>query len=123
MRPTSSLLASAVAPRSREVPAGRDAKQTRPVRKTLSRTWSGARNYLVGGGAVHLVLWVYGLLIDKESVANFVPVNAADDWLHLGLGAGMVALGLVLSRRRESVDTSDGPGRTSTLTPGGRNRR
>lgn len=65
----------------------------------MARTPSQARNYLVGGGAVYLVLWIYGLFIDHNSSANFVPVNNADNWLHLVLGVGMLALGLVLSRR------------------------
>ncbi|MEU4516953.1 DUF4383 domain-containing protein [Nonomuraea wenchangensis] len=67
---------------------------------TLARTWSGARGFLVGGGVVYLVLWVYGLLVGHDSPANFVPLNTADNWLHLVLGVGMVALGLLLSRRR-----------------------
>ncbi|MGM1061845.1 DUF4383 domain-containing protein [Saccharothrix sp. Mg75] len=62
----------------------------------LARTVLGARGYLIGGGSVYLVLWFYGLVVDKGSAANFVPLNDADDWLHLGLGAGMVALGLAL---------------------------
>ena len=66
----------------------------------MARTWSGARSFLIGGGAVYLVLWVYGLLIDQKSTANFVPVNDADNWLHLLLGAAMVALGVALSRSR-----------------------
>ena len=66
----------------------------------LSRTDSGARAYLVGGGAIYLVLWVYGLVVDQASAANFVPVNTADNWLHLLLGLGMIALGVLLSRRR-----------------------
>jgi hypothetical protein len=65
-----------------------------------ARTWSAARGYLIGGGVIYLLLWLYGLLIDKESSANFVPVNSADDWLHLFLGLGMIALGAALSRRR-----------------------
>ncbi|GAA3818393.1 DUF4383 domain-containing protein [Sphaerisporangium flaviroseum] len=65
----------------------------------LARTWSGARNYLVGGGVVYLVLWIYGSLINHESSANFVPVNTADNWLHLALAIGMIALGLLLTRR------------------------
>lgn len=64
-----------------------------------ARSWKASRGYLVGGGVVYLVLWVYGLVIDKDSSANFVPVNSADDWLHLLLGLGMIALGLVLGRQ------------------------
>jgi hypothetical protein len=66
----------------------------------LSRSDAGARAYLVGGGAVYLVLWLYGLVVDQASAANFVPVNTADNWLHLVLGLGMIALGVLLSRRR-----------------------
>ena len=58
----------------------------------------GARAFLVGGGVIYLVLWLYGLIIDKDSGANFVPLNSADDWLHLVLGLAMIALGLVLYR-------------------------
>ncbi len=66
-----------------------------------TRAVSSARTFLIAGGAVYLVLWLYGLVIDKTSAANFVPLNAADDWLHFGLGVGMIALGLVLRPRRE----------------------
>jgi hypothetical protein len=51
--------------------------------------------YLLGGGAVYLVLALYGFLTDQVTDANFVPVNTADDWLHLGLAAGMIGLGAV----------------------------
>ncbi|HET6287748.1 MAG TPA: DUF4383 domain-containing protein [Amycolatopsis sp.] len=61
----------------------------------LARTVSGAKAFLVGGGVIYLVLWLYGLLIDHGSAANFVPVNNADNWLHLGLAVGMLALGLI----------------------------
>jgi Domain of unknown function (DUF4383) len=63
----------------------------------LARTVSGARMYLIGGGAIYLVLWLYGLIVSQDSAANFVPVNTADDWLHLVLGLGMIGLGLALS--------------------------
>src|SRR3954462_1806246 len=65
----------------------------------LSRTNTSARSYLVGGGAIYLVLWLYGLVIDRQSSANFVPVNTADNWLHFLLGVGMIALGVVLGKR------------------------
>lgn len=64
----------------------------------LARTASGARGFLIGGGAIYLLLWLYGLLIDMTSDANFVPVNDADNWLHLVLAIGMIGLGVALSR-------------------------
>ena len=66
----------------------------------LARTAAQARTYLVYGGAIYLVLFVYGLIVGQESAANFVPVNTADDFLHLILGIGMVGLGLALTRDR-----------------------
>lgn len=59
---------------------------------------ASSRTYLLVGGLIYLALWVYGLATDHDSDANFVPLNDADNWLHLGLGAGMVLLGLVLAR-------------------------
>ncbi|WGW12215.1 DUF4383 domain-containing protein [Saxibacter everestensis] len=68
----------------------------------MARTVSGARGYLIWGGVIYLVLWIYGLLIGHESMANFVPFNSADNWLHLVLGVVMVALGLLLTRNRRT---------------------
>jgi Domain of unknown function (DUF4383) len=62
----------------------------------LSRTFSPARRYLVAGGTVYLLLFVYGLVVPHDSVANVLPVNDADTWLHLGLGAVMITLGVTL---------------------------
>ena len=64
----------------------------------MARSAAQSRNYLIGGGAIYLVLWIYGLLIGKDTAANFVPVNVADDWLHFVLGVAMVGLGVALSR-------------------------
>lgn len=79
-----------------------------------ARTPGGARGFLIGGGVVYLVLWVYGLVVDHGSDANFVPLNNADNWLHLGLGVGMIALGLLTARgaRRSTggVEAARGPG-------------
>jgi hypothetical protein len=69
----------------------------------LARSFSGARTYLIGGGAVYLVLWIYGLVIDQTSAANFVPINTADNWLHFFLGLGMIGLGVALSRDARSA--------------------
>jgi hypothetical protein len=64
----------------------------------LARTFAGARTYLVGGGAVYFVVFLYGLVVDKDSSANFIALNGADNWLHLVLSVGMVGLGLALGR-------------------------
>ena len=64
----------------------------------LARTIDGARTFLVGGGLVYLVLFVYGAIWHGEAESNWIPVNWADDILHLALGAGMVIVGIVLSR-------------------------
>lgn len=57
-----------------------------------------SRSYLLGGGAVYLVLWLYGLAVNMDTDANFVPLNDADNWLHLGLGLAMIVLGLAVGR-------------------------
>ncbi|GAA3335942.1 DUF4383 domain-containing protein [Curtobacterium citreum] len=64
---------------------------------------TGSRMYLVIGGVVYFVLWVYGLFTaGTMSGANFVPLNWADNWLHLVLAIGMVALGVVFPRGRRT---------------------
>jgi hypothetical protein len=64
----------------------------------LARRADTAKTFLIGGGAIYIVLWIYGLVIDKTSSANFVPLNTADDWLHLVLGLGMIGLGVALGK-------------------------
>ncbi|WP_237047858.1 DUF4383 domain-containing protein [Lentzea guizhouensis] len=66
----------------------------------MARTSRSAAVFLVGGGVIYLVLWLYGLVIDHDSAANFVPVNTADNWLHLGLGVGMLGLGVLTGRSK-----------------------
>ena len=70
----------------------------------LSRTWEGSRNFLIGGGAVYLALWVVGLL----GAMDWLPADDTDDWLHLALGGGMVALGVALRGRRPEREAFEG---------------
>ena len=70
-----------------------------------ARTYAAARAYLLFGGVIYLVLWIYGLVIDRDSSANFVPVNAADDWLHLGLAVVMIGAALGLRRRTDELES------------------
>jgi hypothetical protein len=65
----------------------------------LARTFEGARSYLLGGGVIYLALFVYGAIWGHdEGGANFIPMNWADNILHVALGAGMVLLGVVLGK-------------------------
>ncbi|MEV0308486.1 uncharacterized protein DUF4383 [Nonomuraea fuscirosea] len=66
----------------------------------LARTWAGARGFLLIGGIIYLVLWLYGLFVPHGGGANFVPFNTADNWLHLVLGVVMIALGAMATRAR-----------------------
>jgi hypothetical protein len=58
--------------------------------------WS--RAYLLGGGIGYLGVAVYGMLVDHDSDANFLPINDADNVLHVVLGLLMLALGVVGTR-------------------------
>ncbi len=64
--------------------------------------FSWSKLYLFGGAAVYLLVVVYGFVIDHSSEANFLPLNTADNFLHLGLSLGMIgagAVGLAVARR------------------------
>ncbi|WBB74955.1 DUF4383 domain-containing protein [Micromonospora sp. WMMD1128] len=74
-----------------------------------ARRLAGARVFLAGGGALYLVLWLYGFAVDRESAANFVPLNDADNWLHLFLGFGMLATGLLLNNEVGTGSRPDTP--------------
>ena len=63
----------------------------------MAATPSGARTFLIGSGAIYLVLFLLGLI----GGADWVPVNDADDWLHLVLGVALLGLGFGLTRHRE----------------------
>lgn len=78
----------------------------------MARVTSAARLFLLGGGAIYLALWLYGVIVPQDSAANFVPLNVADNWLHLALGAGRAFVAV-------SGPAAWGSrlGRTSTATP------
>jgi hypothetical protein len=82
----------------------------------MARTWNLARSFLIGGGVIYLALWLYGLAVAHDADANFVPVNTADDWLHFALGAGMIALGVLLPTVVEQRRTSQTVSRRGSPT-------
>ena len=65
----------------------------------LAATASGARTFLLGGGAVYVALWLLGIV----DGADWIPANDADNWLHLGLGVAMIAAGVLLTRGRPAA--------------------
>jgi hypothetical protein len=63
----------------------------------MARDETSARTYLVGGGTIYLLLWIFGLIVHSgEGKGNFIPVNDQDNWLHLGLALALLGLGLLL---------------------------
>jgi len=64
-----------------------------------ARSFGGSKNYLIWGGVVYAVLWLYGLFVPHDHGANFVPLNTADNWLHFVLAVTMIGLGVLLGRR------------------------
>jgi hypothetical protein len=65
----------------------------------LARTYDGARNYSIGGGVLCLALFLYGAIWGTdEGRANWLPVNWADNVLHVALGTGMILVGLALAK-------------------------
>lgn len=72
----------------------------------MAKTLSAARTYFLGGGALYMVVWVYGLLIELSGPANILGVNAASNWLHFTLGVVMIGVGLLLDRRTEAITSA-----------------
>ncbi len=68
----------------------------------MSRTEHGARNFLLGAGALYIVLSIFGLSVGVDSAANFLSLNMMDNWTHLVLGIVMIAGGWLLSRKMAS---------------------
>jgi Domain of unknown function (DUF4383) len=67
----------------------------------LSKTWDGARMFLIGGGVIYLGLWLLGI----AGGADWVPVDSADNWLHFVLGLTLLGGGLVTGRLRPAAAT------------------
>ena len=67
----------------------------------FARTYAASRAYLLAGGVAYLALWIYGILMDQGSALNILTLNSADNWLHFGLGVGMVILALTLAGQRD----------------------
>jgi len=63
----------------------------------MAATPEGAKTFLYGSGAIYVVLFLMGII----GAGDWLPINSADNWLHLGLAVGLLALGFGLTRERE----------------------
>ncbi|MDM7887546.1 DUF4383 domain-containing protein [Curtobacterium sp. RHCJP20] len=64
-----------------------------------ARSAAGSRSYLLIGGIIYAVLFVFGLFVaNMAGAANFVPLNSADNVLHALLAVAMIVLGVLLPR-------------------------
>ena len=68
-----------------------------------ARSVKASQTYLIGGGAAYLLVLVFGLVVDKDSDANFINLNSTDNVLHFVLGAGMIGLGLISGGARSTT--------------------
>jgi len=73
----------------------------------LASRWAvWAVRYLIIGGIAYGGVFVYGLfVVNSSSSANFLPINTADNFLHIGLSVTMIALGVIgaAARRRQQA--------------------
>jgi uncharacterized protein DUF4383 len=72
----------------------------------MARSYAMARAYFLASGAVYLALWAYGFFISNGSQANVVGMNDADNWLHFGLGLGMLLLAVTLAGQHDPTKRS-----------------
>jgi hypothetical protein len=63
-----------------------------------ARAHRRAWRFLLIGGCVYLGLAVYGFLAAAMSAGNIIPLNTADNWLHVVFAAIMIISGLATKR-------------------------
>ena len=67
----------------------------------MARAHDSARTYLLGSGVIYAILFIYGLFVGRDDDANFVPMNNADDILHLVLALGLLGAYFATARERD----------------------
>jgi hypothetical protein len=69
----------------------------------LARTHEGARTYLLAGSLIYPALFIYGLFVGGNDDANFIPMNGADDVLHLALSIVFIGAYFVAGREQPAA--------------------
>ena len=61
----------------------------------VAGNWTGARIYALGFGAVYTVVAIWGFILGDDGVIlSLMPVNTADNFLHLGIALAGIGAGL-----------------------------
>ena len=71
----------------------------------LMGTAAGARLYALGFGVVYLLVTIWGF-IDGNDVLGLIPVNSADNWLHVAIAVTGILAGLASDPRRHPDRTA-----------------
>jgi hypothetical protein len=62
----------------------------------LAGSWFGARLYALGFGVTYLLVAALGFAVgDGESILGLVPVNTADNWLHVAIALLGILAGIL----------------------------
>lgn len=67
-----------------------------------SRTFDAAKGYAIAAGVIYLVLAALGFVF--PTMFGYVPIGGADIWLHVVLGAALLAFGATARRPEVIVD-------------------
>ena len=70
----------------------------------LMRSAAGARLYALGFGSVYLAVAIWGF-IDGSDVLGLIPVNSADNWLHVAIAVTGILAGLASNPHRHAAAT------------------
>lgn len=70
----------------------------------LYRRADTARLYALGFGVVYLAVTIWGF-IDGSNVLGLIPVNSADNWLHVAIAVAGILAGLASDPRRHAAGT------------------
>jgi Domain of unknown function (DUF4383) len=73
----------------------------------LMNSASGARAYALGFGTVYLLVTIWGI-VDGNDVFGLLPVNTADNILHIAIAATGILAGLLSSPDRVAADRRRG---------------
>jgi hypothetical protein len=68
---------------------------------------SGARAYALGFGVVYLLVTIWGI-VDGNDVVGLLPVNTADNILHIAIAATGILAGLLSSPDRLATESRQG---------------